>query len=362
MILKQVTAEQKAQFTSIQDNYRKAKESIVNFAVLFAEYGTVYSIMAESNLYKEHKVYDISVYGNRFQFDAPKRFETDRENVLKGYGELGRALDHLYLHVVWNADTQYWAANADGSKGEKHVYVENPPNIGELFRDAFNNDMSDEMQRRMGVTRDRVSAITGQLSGLPPGKVTKIIKRVEKEMQKKMKAESKPVPDPLFEELKRSFSAKRVASLADFAKAKGISRDAYTGYIEIIGNPDDVHQPEWMLNQKLVSPAEEPLDIILPRDRTYSPFPWNRRAVKRRADGYHFRLNQSFSIIERKAHEVLLMIDEVEKNMLSVSLESDLSSFIDFLHGLRGEMRENKEKEDALIGLYFGRQTRSGVS
>ena len=82
---------------------------------------------------------------------------------------------------------------------------------------------------------------------------------------------------------------------------------------------------------------------------------WKRKSLEKIIENYHFRFNQLLSILEKKSRSVLDALDTVDKNMLSVAAEADVSRFLDFLKEQKTVLKANQEKEDELLELYFPR-------
>lgn len=342
MILKTITDESKKTYSSVVKNYETMLKNFLREANIFADYSNVYSILSESSLYSKRKKYEVSVKGQSFFFEAPLWFENQKVGMLEKYGKLGDAFYSLYLHIVWNRNREY-------ARRKHEVEIKNPPNIGELVVDVLNGKNSE--------ASFRFSEEFVKHFGKVPNTEEEFVTALRK-LEKHYAKENRNRLNPIEEDLKNSFSAKGVKSLMDFSKSeKGLFKHMIlpetSAYLVLVRSKDDVHQAEYMLNQKLWHLTGEPMDVIVPDDRFYGPIPFNKKFLERQIENYHFRFQELISILERKSKSVLNSLDAVDKTNLSISAEFDVSEFLDFLHEQKNVLKENEEKEKNLLPLYF---------
>lgn len=246
MILKQLTKEQNKSYSSLISSYRGVRQKIVDDAVLFAGYSSVYGILAESDLYKERKTYLVSVHETKFSFEAPPWFNKEKKELLGKYGRLSDELHSLYMHIVWNGDTEYWNEGNGRSKRDMQVYVVNPPELGDLIRDICNGETSIELTNRIDKNLGSFFSMMGTLEKISLGGLVKKLDEWEKTTEKEPSKKNKPDLPREWEDLKNSFSARNIMPLADLsASERKLAKEGICetgGCLEIIGSLGDVHR------------------------------------------------------------------------------------------------------------------------
>lgn len=360
MILKTIPKESKETFEKLLASYKGIRDGIRSYAKKFAAYSAIYGMLGDELFTSGIRMGEIEISVN------------GRREKMK-YTNLSRLLHSLIYHLIPERlhikleeigiepiegilkDVVNFVVEGEASANLRNYVNKLPWNE----REEFWCDLESVRRSFMGVHRLVIEKLKCTES-----KTQEIFAELKKDFLDKVKRRKCLFFYPVKEDVKHSFSASEFTTLSNLYKngRNDLLEDKTTEIMVLVDPEFDVHQLDvlvgcyklkllpWMPTSRVK--VKEPLDLIVPLDRSYEPFELTEKRLKEIIEEYHFRVNCCINLIKKKLSQVLMAIERI-KPFYYLEITRTLKEFFSFLEKTANEMKQNKKMELELAKLYL---------